>query len=174
MRSIRRNTFETNSSSTHSISIVDDHRVGCKLPIEDNMYDEKWKGDGWEPDCLMVELTGFCSWHDHDSQNDRLALLCLLVCYQVMDESPHCLSEDQWNEYFLKVYDSDEWKSLEQEISEYADCRFIRVEQYSEGYIDHDSLEYDNIQEFLDMWDLGSVSDYVFANSIKTHFEFCG
>lgn len=176
MITIRKHTFETNSSSTHSITIYNDELVESELPIEDLDYDGGWEGNDWEPDCLMVELNGFCGWDDHESQNDRLALLCLLVCYEVMDnESPHCLTQGEWNSYFQEVYESDRWKELEEEIRNYVpNAKYIRVNQYSEGYIDHDSLWYDNYREFLNWWGFGSASSYVFTNGVKTHFEFCG
>lgn len=174
MISIRRKTFETNSSSTHSISIINNERAECELPLEYLDYDCKWDGNSWEEDCLMIELTGFCGYDDHISQNDRLALLCLFVCYEVMEDSPHCLNQQEWNSYFLKVYESDSWQELESEICPYVpNAKHIRVYQYSEGYIDHPE-DYNNYQDFIDNWGLGSASAYVFAKDVVTHFEFNG
>lgn len=179
MKSIRRNTFETNSSSTHSITIKDDTLTNCDLTIEDLSYNGNYyKGPAWEDSCLMVELTGFCGYNDHRSQNDRLALCCLLVIYQVLGESLHCMSQEEWDTKVLEVYESDAWKELEEDIRQYVNCSCIRIYQYSEGYIDHDSLdcyeEDKRLQSFLTYHGFSSAYSYVFAKNIITHFEFCG
>ena len=175
MKTIRYNTFETNSSSTHSITVYDNTLTTCDLPVQD-FYSEI--DDMYMFDALMVELTGFCGYNDHESQNDRLALCCLLVIYDIIDEPPHCMTDSEYKNAINKVYNDERWKALEDDIKEYVNCDIIRIKEFSEGYIDHDSLDYyekgNRLKDFLSHHGFGSVYSYVFAKDVITHFEFCG
>lgn len=174
MISVRRQTFETNSSSTHSITVIDDTLVKSELYEDPCLcYDSAWEGsENCWCDCIAIDLCGFCGWDDHESQEERLALVALQIIHN-LGYYPHCTSRKEWNEMMAEVYESEQWKELEEEICNYTGAKHLRLNQYTEGYIDHDSV-YDSWKDLLDYNGFSCVVDYVFACSVKTHFEFCG
>ena len=169
MFSIRRNVFETNSSSTHSVTISYSDLLPPQLEVV-----EDWDICDGEP-TILVTLDEFCSWCDHDSQNSKLAYLIQQIAYITENEYAMCwygTSEEQ-EEDKNNLYNSEEYKELESEICDYVGCKHIRIKDGCSGYIDHDSvcmsisdLKYD---------DLGcEYTRFVFGAGCYVHFEFNG
>ena len=75
MIKVRRNVFETNSSSTHSVTINNSNLVPNEIPIEQDPE----ICDG-EP-TMMVELNGFCCWNNHETQMEKLAYIIMQIAY---------------------------------------------------------------------------------------------
>ena len=169
MIQVRRNVFETNSSSSHSVTIVDDTLVDSELEVV-----EDWDICDGEP-TILVDLVGFCSWYDHESQNDKLAYLVEQIAYITDNYRALCWygTSAEQEEAKERLYDSDEFRELEDAICDHAGCKHIRIKDGAEGYIDHDSV-CDTIEE-LKNYDLpGSYISFVFGIDSYVHFEFNG
>lgn len=169
MIKVRRNVFETNSSSSHSVTVVDSTLVKSDLEVV-----EDWNICDGEP-TILVDLVGFCSWYDHESQNDKLAYLVEQIAY--ITDNYHALcwygTDEEQREAKERLYDSDEFKELEEEICDYVGCSHIRIKENASGYIDHDSvcLSIDELKQH----DLpcGYVT-FVFGADSYVHFEHNG
>jgi hypothetical protein len=162
----RRNVFETNSSSSHSITIADSALMPSEfeVTVDDN-------GD----DVIYVDLVDFCS-SDHESQNDKLAYLIEQIAYITNNEYALNFygSIEENEEAQEALYHTTEFLELEDQICAYADCKHIRINPRSEGYIDHDSVV-DSLSEWE--WfgiDIDSYLTFVFAKDSWVHFEFNG
>lgn len=170
MLQIRRNVFETNSSSSHSITINNDALVSNEIPIV-----EDWEICDGEP-TMLVELDGFCSWCDHESQMEKLAYLIMQIAYILDLEYANGWygSKEDIEVAREKLYESDEFKELEDIICDYAGCKHIRLREDTEGYIDHDSVVED-IHE-LKTWDIpyGGYLTLVYGADTYIHFEHNG
>jgi len=170
MIKVRRNVFETNSSSSHSITIKNDSLVANEIPIEED-YDIC---DG-EP-TMMVELNGFCGWENHETQMEKLAYIIMQIAYILNLESANGFygSKEEIEDAREKLYESEEFKELEDIICDHAGCKHIRLRDDTEGYIDHDSVCY-NIEE-LKNWDIpyGGYLALVYGADTYIHFEHNG
>lgn len=170
MIQIRRNVFETNSSSSHSITISDDNLVANKIPIV-----EDWNICDGEP-TMLVELNGFCGWCDHESQMEKLAYLIMQIAYILDLEYANGWygSKEEIEEAREKLYESEEFKELEDTVCEHAGCKHIRLYENTEGYIDHDSVCSDMWE--LKNWDIpyGGYVTLVYGADTYIHFEHNG
>lgn len=152
MKQIRRNVFETNSSSTHSITIRHDELEQNYMKIHDDGYiHTQLREFGWE-----IE--------DYESQEDRLSYLLTM------------LAEKNGLSTWLRTCETDElmntqdFKRISKEIGEYADCSGVIVDP-SEGYIDHQSHEdYQTFQEFLDEYGTDAV-EFVYGRGNIVHTD---
>lgn len=168
MIQVRRNVFETNSSSTHSVCISNPELVPSTLNIV-----EDWDICNGEP-TILVELEGFCGGGSRTDQNSKLAYLILQLMYLTGNSSAngwYCSGEElvQAREEF---YDTEEFKELEDAICEHAGCKHIRIAPGSEGYIDHDSVVYE-LYELKDECQQ-SYESLVFGKDSDVWFEFNG
>lgn len=170
MKKVRQNVFETNSSSSHSITIKDDYLVPNEIPVE-----QDWEICNGEP-TMMVELNGFCGWDNHKTQMEKLAYIIMQIAY-ILDLS-HANgfygSPEEIKEAREKLYESDEFKELEDAICEHAGCKHIRLYENTEGYIDHESV-CSNMDE-LKNWDIpyGGYVTLVYGADTYIHFEHNG
>lgn len=167
---IRRNVFETNSSSTHSVTITNGALVPNEIPIV-----EDWDICDGEP-TMLVDLNGFCSWCDHDAQMEKLAYVIMQIAY-ILDlhhANGWYGSKEEVEEAREKLYETEEFKELENLVCEHAGCKHVRLREGTEGYIDHDSVVSD-INELKD-WDIpyGSYLALIYGADTNIHFEFCG
>lgn len=158
MRQIRNSVFETNSSSTHSVSIRNGESRIDNLYVEsDNKVHVTFGEFGWE-----VE--------DYWDAGTKLSYLVTMIAeFEHLDiwcSSPW--DEDTLNETLM---DSEDFRTLNATISERCDCNGIWVDR-SEGYIDHQSCEYYNcIQDFIDDWRIDSVEDFIFNVNVILHTD---
>ena len=161
MINIRTNVFETNSSSSHSITIP--------YPLELNENEMEINEDGY----IEVSLSQFCHW-EHESQMDRLAWLIQLLANEKLGYNPfwYHRNDEHWHELAEKLYATEEFQELSAEIADYASCRGIVLAELTSGYIDHDS-NYESMKIFLLEYGVDAVS-FVFGNGIEMMFEFNG
>lgn len=161
MIKIRRSVFETNSSSSHSITIPYPLTVeDCNLPINDEGY-------------IEVELQEFCH-SPLEGQMARLAWLIQLVVNSTIGHNAFwcCHYRGSWSDLASELYDQEDFRELEDEIACYANCKGIRLAENTEGYIDHESC-YESMKAFLEQYNVDAVS-FVFGKDIGMFFEFCG
>lgn len=161
MINIRTNVFETNSSSSHSITIP------YPLEIEESVLPINDEGH------IEVELHEFC----HSPQDGQMARLAWLIQLIVNDKIGYnsfwyARNKEHWNELAETLYELEEFQELEAEISSYANCRGVRLSEGTEGYIDHESC-YESMKAFLLEYGIGAA-DFVFGKNIEMFFEFCG
>ena len=170
MVKVRHNVFETNSSSSHSVTITDGRLVPNEIPIEQN-----WNVCDGEP-TMMVELNGFCGWDNHETQMEKLAYIIMQIAY-ILDlhhANGFYGSPEEIAEAREKLYESDEFKELEEIICDHAGCKHIRLVDDTEGYIDHDSVCVDMYE--LKEWDIPCEGylGLVYGADSYIHFEFNG
>ena len=169
MITIRRNVFETNSSSTHSVTITDSTLMPSEFEIK-----RDWDICDGEP-YISVDLVGFCSF-PVDSQNDKLAYLVEQIAYLTGNYlALGWYGSKEENEAARQaLYDTEEFKELESAICDYAGCKHIRINTATEGYIDHDSVVAD-MNELL-QYDVPyqGLAALVFGKDTYVYFEFCG
>ena len=170
MIQVRRGVFETNSSSSHSITINDSNLVANEIPIE-----QDWEVCDGEP-TMMVELNGFCGWDNHETQMEKLAYIIMQIAYilDLYHANGFYGSPEEIKEAREKLYESEEFKELEDIICDHAGCNHIRLREDTEGYIDHDSVCAD-IDE-LKNWDIpyGGYLALVYGADTYIHFEHNG
>ena len=160
MIKIRTNVFETNSSSSHSITIP------YPLQLEENKMEINDAG------YIEVSLSEFC-YQTHTSQMDRLAWLIQLLINEKINHNAFWGAHyrGNWDELAEQLYKLEEFQELESRIADYASCKGIRLVQGTEGYIDHESC-YESMNSFLfDYYNIDSVS-FVFGKDIKMMFAF--
>lgn len=157
MRSIRNGVFETNSSSTHSLSIrKSDKGLYPKTSLvveEDNRIHVLLGEYGWE-------------YEKYNRPIEKLAYLCTM-----------CLETDgRWAESVEKFYECDGFKMINDAIAEYCNCDGIQIDseltyEYERvssetAYIDHQSCEdYYSVKSYLDDYGVGVV-EFVFDSSV--------
>ena len=177
MKQVRKNIFETNSSSTHSVSISGDSNPStytCTL-------DQYVSDDGY----LHIKFGEF-GWGYDEYTDDYVKLQYLLTM----------IAETHKNDFYHpgytsldEFYDLDDFILLESIICEHVkDCKGIKVESEVndsvhnditdkdgnpchiieiDGYIDHQSYEdYDCLNDFLDDWDL-TIEKFLFNDNVE-------
>ena len=75
MKQIRKGVFETNSSSTHSVTIGKGNTVPSELEIIE------YCDIGDYEDTIIIDTVGFCGMYDHQSQSDKLAYIMQQIAY---------------------------------------------------------------------------------------------
>ncbi len=145
---IRRKVFETNSSSTHSISISGkSSRDKSYLSID--------------PNTNKVKVSfGEFGW-GYEKLSSQLEKLSYLITMAFETERYELKSIEDF-------YNGEGFILLNDEISKYCNCNGIEInDKICEGYIDHQSTEdYSSLKDFLEQNNI-SVIDYVFDNSIQ-------
>lgn len=169
MYQIRRSVFETNSSSTHSVSIKNSNdKKEFKLIIDrdTNKVISGFGEFGWE-----IE-----NYFDADT---KLRYLITLVLE---------LNRNTNNKDF-SIYEIEDFKKIEEVVSEHCNCSGIEVlgdleieeNKYSKeysyyvysdfGYIDHQSCdEYNSLQDFLDEWNV-TIEEFIFDPNVILHTD---
>lgn len=151
---IRRGVFETNSSSSHSVSIQKGDISGSYLTVnpEDNKVHVEFGEYGWGYDTLR-------------SQSERLSYICTML---MMTEARRVASVED-------VFETDGFKQINSDIAEKCNCEGIcfddEIKMSSwgidiDGYIDHQSCEdYSNIREFLNDYNT-DIINFVFNDGV--------
>ena len=161
MKQIRKNTFETNSSSTHSVSIcnkVEPQKYDTTLDYDpgDNKVHCRFGEFGWEQDAFR------------DAQTKLNYLVTMIAQFEGL--SIWCSAP--WDEYTLneRLMESEDFQKLNDIIEYEYRCR-LWVDS-SQGYIDHQSYEYYNcIQDFLNDWGIDSMEDFIFNSKVILHTD---
>lgn len=164
-RQIRRNVFETNSSSMHSLTVKKGTMENSNLLIDDtnNKVVSGFGEYGWE-----IE--------NYTSQSDKLRyILTMCAC----TEGKILVSPDEF-------YDTEGFKLISEAIANHCCCDGVEIAEGSmktdhwkdnyyldfDGYIDHQSYEdYASVAEFLSKNNIGSVEEFVFSNGIIVHTD---
>jgi hypothetical protein len=160
---IRRNVFETNSSSTHSVTIRKGEISKPYLIVdsEDNKVHVRFGEYGWGYEKLK-------------SQHERLSYLCTML---METEAEKAFSIED-------VIQTEGFKKINEVIANKCNCdgiyfdEKIKTNNYKnskgetvyyldiDGYIDHQSCEdYSSINEFLEDWDT-NIIDFIFNDNI--------
>lgn len=157
MKQIRQCVFETNSSSTHSITI----RKRGLDPNYMRVYD-----DGY----IHVELGEF-GWEceNYDMQSDKLSYVVTMLA-EKNGLATWWGSDKSLEDHAKEIMETKDFLKISREIGEYAKCNGIIIDP-SEGYIDHQSHEdYATLQDFLD--DYGTnVIELVFGRGNVVHTD---
>lgn len=144
-KQIRRNVFETNSSSVHSLAYSKDGLEPSELEIDKN-------GE------LPISLGIFDECRIYKDQYTKLSYL--LTCLYYLSD---CDKE--------KIYDDNSFMSIDDAVCSYTGAKRIRI-MGDEGYIDHQSVPTFDI-EIINAWDEEEVINYIFNKNIwlKTDFD---
>lgn len=143
-RKIRRNVFETNSSSVHSLVISNDGREPSEFRL--NKYGE-----------IEIDFGQFgkdlCF---YTSQYDKLSYLITCLYYL----SGHGIDG---------IYDRWEFRKIQDAVCKYAGATGIKILGEQEPEIDHQSQPYSGI-EIIDIYDREAIINFVFNKyvSLKT------
>ena len=149
-RKIRRSVFETNSSSTHSFTyggaynnlVVDDF---------DNCVHTSLDEFGWE----------VRTYYDSAKKLDYI----LLAAANFTDHDFWC-NRENLKEEIASFRETEEFQRIEEAVKDVMNCDGIVIEDYADGYIDHQSLEYDSFDEWLDDTYADSIEDFIFGGVV--------
>lgn len=143
-RQIRKNVFETNSSSVHSLAI---------------------SRDGLEPSRLLKDkdnkiVTDFGSFGKdlclYGSQEEKLSYLMTCLAY---------MSNDFGN--IEGIYNNYKFESIENAICEYAGADGIKILGYVDPEIDHQSIPDDSSDMIINIWDEDEIVNFIFNKHIS-------
>ena len=150
-RQIRRSVFETNSSSMHSFTYGNTYN-NLVINDEDNCVHTDLGEFGWEIETY------------YDSAS-KLAYI-LLAAASVTSHSFWYFGDASFDEMLESFKETEEYKRIEDAVKSYMNCNGIVIDEKSEGYIDHQSLEYDTFDNWLDDTGARSIEDFIFGNVI--------
>jgi len=166
MRKIRKNVFETNSSSTHSIHINTTGELTLDLPAFLGV-------DSWEQDKILVEFGEF-GWEERE-YNDAYTKLQYALTYVVETEARDCESVNDF-------YKLEGFKTINDCVKEYMGkgLKMIRTDIHREefkdsigdkhwycshnGYIDHQSVDGD-INLLLEYYGI-TIAQFIFSPDV--------
>lgn len=157
MRQIRHSVFETNSSSTHSITIKHKGLGNNSMKVQDDGYIHTALGEfGWEI-------------ADYRSQEDRLSYLVTMLAEKHGFNTIWC-DDETAAERISDLMKTKDFKQLSDEVGNYARCRGVIIDN-SQGYIDHQSHEYYNtLNDFLREYRTDIV-EFVFGRGNIVHTD---
>lgn len=160
MKQIRRSVFETNSSSTHSVSVKCNKGLQPNwMTVSEDGYIHASLGDfGWE-----IET--------YAEQPDKLSYL-LTMAYMKNPTGEHRWSDEYSEEKDMERFvETHNFQMISEAIARYTNCKGVHLDQIGDGYIDHQSHEdYRTTQEFLDEYGL-SVIEFVYGRGVKLHTD---
>lgn len=157
MKQIRHSVFETNSSSTHSITIAHGKIANNNIPVDRDGFIHTELGEfGWEV------------W-DYKDQAGRLSYLVTMLAVK-SDVETYWYKDRSAQDIVEEVMETREFEKLSDEIGRHARCKGVVIDP-SEGYIDHQSHEdYRSFQDFLD--ECGTnVVEFVFGRGNIVHTD---
>ena len=138
MKQVRRNVFETNSSSSHAISFSGSgHNLDYTQLVPDiNGVIHSWFDEfGW----------GYYGFEDTNTAQVKLSYLITQICETNDCPRPWCCEKYELKEAAEAVMETDDFKMLEEDIistlkKHGIPAEKIIVEANQEGYIDHQSV----------------------------------
>lgn len=135
-RQIRRNVFETNSSSMHSLTVK-------KLGITEYLHVDEVENK------VIVEYGEFSWGYDvYDDPETKLSYLITML-----------------SQYSCgNIYDTDEFKEINDIVAKRCECDGILIDDSSYGYVDHQSIE--KIDDLMDEYGC-SIEEFIFDKGIK-------
>lgn len=165
-KQIRNGVFETNSSSTHSVSISNENSNYCSEDCLESYID-------WD-NKVHVEFGEF-GWeirHYYSPYNKLQYIVTMLV-----------ETEGRYISTVDKLFETDGFKIINDAVADYCNCDGIwidtemkmdsyewggKIETYisHDGYIDHQSCEgYNSVQDFLDDYGV-DITKFIFDESV--------
>ena len=153
IRKIRKNVFETNSSSCHSVSISQ-NKTGLSAS---NYYQTS-------PDGFLHTTMGEFGWGYDEFYDFGNKLKYALTMVEETEVGRFENSVPQ------KFYDSVGFHQIEDAVKKKIGCNGILIEPlkgyWTYGYIDHQSCEdYDSLQDFLDDYGV-TIEDFLFNEDV--------
>ena len=173
MKNKRQNVFETNSSSVHTITL--DGRAENDLKVERDgyvhlhvrSYSKNYAVYNGAKDKLMYAILTVCYTHgiwlcwDYDYLEDEEA-----------EDDFEALqnAESDWDNCIEELRETDEFQDIEQCVidvmsTEQKQCKGIRF-HVGDGYIDHQSQEYDSLEDFLTSNHIPDVKEFIFGKAV--------
>jgi len=165
MIQIRNNCFETNSSSSHSISITPSNFLRqlnyepSNLVLDDEGY-------------ITLEVMGFCSTDAYYSQREKLTYVLQTIAAKNEICLNHCGNSAEFKDALSQLYDTEEFTSIQNAVIAHLGngCQGIRFdENYGWGYIDD---SYDAIDEFYTYAEYDPV-EFIFSE-MSLHYYYDG
>lgn len=146
MKSVRRNVFETNSSSMHSISYTNG----------DYSYELISEG-GDEDDVLYISLGEYgWEWVTYDEPTDRLRyLLTNLACTEGLNQYGYSDSDDK--EEFENL---DEFRDVVDAVVSHTSYKDVKIKSLV-GYVDHQSSM--SVRSLLEEAGVSTIADFIFG-----------
>lgn len=159
MIKIRNSVFETNSSSSHSITITDKQLEPNQMQMDEDGY-------------IVVPLQEFSNHAVYTSQLERLALILQIVAKEIGVYLYNFWGYEKQEKAFEKIYDSEKFQDISYEIASYVGngCKGIKLE--GEGYLDDDGM-YDCIEMFY-LLNNTDLIEFVFGSNVIVAFEYNG
>ena len=151
-RQIRRSVFETNSSSMHSFT----YSAGCNynnLVVDD--FDN----------CVHTSLSEF-GWEIHDYFDSKSKLDYILLAAASFTDHSFWWHDGTFEEELASFKETEEYQRIEETVKSVMNCDGIIIEDYTDGYIDHQSLMYDSFDEWLNDTYANSVEDFIFGGVV--------
>lgn len=152
MKQIRLNVFETNSSSTHSISFSGRNNE-CYNNIEVDAYDNK----------VHVCLGEF-GW-EIDSHTDSATKLQYLITYICQQNGLTTWYGGNFEDNLKELQELEDFQNVEECVRYELNCDGIEIDSL-EGYIDHQSVYGDNLREYFDYEGVDNIHQFIFGNVI--------
>ncbi len=149
-RQIRSSVFETNSSSTHSFTYGGAYN---NLVVDD--FDN----------CVHTSLGEF-GWEVHSYFDSEAKLSYILLAAAHFTNHSFWWHKNTFEEELTSFKETEEYQRIEEAVKNVMNCDGIVIEDYAEGYIDHQSLEYDSFDEWLDDTYADSVEDFIFGGVV--------
>lgn len=150
-RKIRRSVFETNSSSTHSFTYGNTNN-NLIVNDEDGCVHTDLGEFGWEVETYYDSAT-------------KLAYI-LLVAASFTGHSFWYFGDTGFDKILESFKETEEYKRIEDAVRSHMECVGIVIEDRSEGYIDHQSLEQGSFDSWLCETGASSVEDFIFGNVV--------
>lgn len=144
MKVIRNGVFETNSSSSHAVSLIGVNTWQNIIPDEDGVIHSYIGEYGWGYDVL-----------DTTAQKLSYLLTMISVTYAIFWVN----DEEELNEATKGFYEDNDFLKIEKIVCERLGAKKIVVDDWY-GYIDHQS--YMRIPEFLEEYNV-SIEDFIFG-----------
>ena len=133
---IRKEAFESNSSSVHTLVISEEGREPSKFILDKEGY-------------LHVDYGQFGKHYNYyTEQYDKLSYLITLC---------HCCAN-----VYGDTRDTSQFEAIEEAIINYTGCVGIIIDGLEEPEIDHQSAPWDGDITFINVYDEDSVIDFVF------------
>ena len=166
MKIIRENIFETNSSSMHSLIIGKNPNYFYEdlYPERDGYVHSRFGEFGWGIDTYADPRTKL---------EYALTMIAETEAATSMEEFYQTDGMKMINELFCKVihgckgvivdgiFETETYTNYAGEIREYVDF---------DGYIDHQSCEYDSLRDFLDDWGV-DLERFIFDENVALHID---
>ena len=162
MKKKRSNTFETNSSSVHTITL--DGRAENDLKVERDGY-------------VHLHVRNYGKNHAvYHGAEDKLMYAILTVCYthgillyrdyDYLDDE----EESDWDNCIEDLRDTEEFQEIEQCVidvmsTDSKPCKGIKLHAGA-GYIDPQSQKYDSLEDFLTSNQIPDVKEFIFGKAV--------